>query len=56
MNGPWKVILIYAIAIPAAVYLVVANTLNLGADGKEMLATVVGLGGVGLAVWRYWNG
>ena len=33
-SSPWPTILIYAIAIPAVVYLVIANAFHLGADGR----------------------
>jgi hypothetical protein len=56
MDGPWKAILIYAIAIPVIVYWLVSSALHLDADSRVMLAAVVSMGGLGLAVWRYWSG
>lgn len=55
-NRQVETMLLYAIAIPAAVYWVFATTFELGPDGKGMLGTVVGLGGLGLAMWRWERG
>ena len=54
LKGPGKVILIYAVAIPAATYWLIGNVFSLSADGNVILAGIVGMGGFGLAVWR-WN-
>lgn len=51
-----ETILLYAIAVPATVYWVIAAIFKLGPDGKGMLAAVVGLGGLGLAMWRWERG
>jgi hypothetical protein len=45
--------LIYAIAIPASVYWLVVSTLQLGADGRAGLGSVVGFGGLAFAMWRW---
>jgi hypothetical protein len=49
----WMVFSIYAIAIPASVYWLVASAVHLGADGRAALGSVVGLGGLALAMWRW---
>jgi hypothetical protein len=51
----WTVFLINAFAVPAVVYLLVANTLHLDGDSRVVLATVVGPCGLGLTVWRWWS-
>lgn len=56
LRGPGKVIVIYAIVIPAVAYWLLARALHLGEAGKEMLAPLVGLGGLGLAMWRWEQG
>jgi hypothetical protein len=50
----WTLFLIYAIAIPASVYWLVASALHPGADGRAALASVLGLGGLAFAMWRWW--
>ena len=55
LANPWLTLLFYAVIIPAGVYFVGAHTFHLGAAGKMALATVVSLGGVALAAWRYWS-
>jgi|HubBroStandDraft_4_1064222.scaffolds.fasta_scaffold01185_4 hypothetical protein len=49
----WTVFLIYAIAIPASVYWLVVSTLQLGADGRAALGSVVGFSGLAFAMWRW---
>jgi hypothetical protein len=51
----WAVFLLNALAVPAVVYLLVANTFHLDGDARGMLATVVEMGGLGLAMWRWWS-
>jgi len=51
----WKLFLINAIAIPASVYWLLVSVLHLGAGARSALATVVALGGLSLAMWRWWS-
>jgi hypothetical protein len=51
----WTVLFLNAAAIPAIVYLLVANALHLDGDSRVLLAVVVGPCGLGLAIWRVWS-
>jgi hypothetical protein len=51
----WTVFLLNAFAVPAVVYLLVANTFHLDGDSRVVLATVVGPCGLGLTMWRWWS-
>ena len=51
----WTVFLLNALALPAVVYLIVANALYLDGDSRVVLATVVGPCGLGLTAWRWWS-
>jgi hypothetical protein len=51
----WTVFLLNAFAVPAVVYLLVANTFHLDADSRVVLATVVEMSGVALTIWRWWS-
>jgi hypothetical protein len=52
LRGPMTMILIYTVAMPALAYVIGAYVFHLGTDGKQLLTVVVGLAGLGLAVWR----
>jgi hypothetical protein len=47
--------LINAIAIPASVYWLFVSALHPGAYARSALATLVALGGLSLAMWRWWS-
>jgi len=51
----WTVFFLNAIALPAIVYWLIANTLHLDGDSQIVLATVVGPCGLALTVWRWWS-
>jgi hypothetical protein len=51
----WAMFLMNAVAIPATVYLLLANALHLGAYSRSVLATSLILGGLALAMWRWWK-
>jgi hypothetical protein len=49
------VFLLNAFAVPAGVYLFVANTFHLDGDARGTLVIVVGMSGLGLTMWRWWS-
>jgi hypothetical protein len=49
----WMVLVINAIAVPAIVYWLLANALDLESTSRGMLATVVELAALGVVVWRW---
>jgi hypothetical protein len=51
----WAVFLLNAFAVPAGVYLFVANTFHLDGDARGTLVIVVGMSGLGLTMWRWWS-
>jgi hypothetical protein len=55
LANPWLTMLLYAVAVPAVAYLVIVQAFHLSAAGRTALATVVSLGGITLAAWRYWS-
>jgi hypothetical protein len=48
------VILLSVIGSPALLYWLISRAVDLSPDGRDILAIIVGLGGMGFALWR-WN-
>jgi hypothetical protein len=55
LANPWLTMLLYAVTAPAVIYLAVTSAIHVPAEARTALATAVTLGGVTLAVCRYWS-
>ena len=51
----WTVFFLNAMAMPAIVYWLIANTFHLDGDSRVLLAIAVGPCGLALTVWRWWS-